>query len=176
MVYGIIKQSGGQIWVDSEPGRGATFTILLPRVEEAAEAPQPHAPAVPPPRGRETILLVEDERVVRALARDILLMSGYTVLEASHGKEALAVSERHKGPIDMMLTDVVMPNMNGRELYDRLAPLRPGLKVLYMSGYAESGIVRDGALEAGTAFIPKPFTVDALAAKVREVLDGSRNS
>ncbi len=171
MVYGIVKQSGGHIWVRSESGRGATFTILLPRVEGAAEEIPQQQAAAAPARGSETILLVEDEEVVRGLARDILEMNGYTVLEAAHGHDAIAVSKRHRGPIHLMLTDVVMPHMNGREVFERLVPFRPDLKVLYMSGYAESGIVHDGAIDPGTAFIPKPFTPEALSAKVREVLE-----
>jgi two-component system cell cycle sensor histidine kinase/response regulator CckA len=170
-VYGIVKQSGGHIWVYSEPGRGTTFKIYLPRVAQVAgpvESPPLPAPSA---HGRETILLVEDETAVRDLARDILQANGYTVLEAGHGSEALRICERHAGPIHLMLTDVVMPGMSGRQLADRLAPLQPTMTVLYMSGYTNNAIVHRGVLDAHTAFLQKPFTPDALARKVREVLD-----
>jgi DNA-binding response OmpR family regulator len=164
------------IEVESAPGRGATFRILLPQidfpVEHAGAAIAESAAA----GGSETILLVEDEDMVRALAKDILTMNGYKVLEAAHGNAALDLSRVYDGPIALMLTDVVMPSMNGHELYERLAPLRPGMKVLYMSGYAESGIVHDGAIDPGTAFIAKPFSPDALAARVRQILDRVGNN
>jgi PAS domain S-box-containing protein len=184
-VYGTVRQSGGHISVASEPGRGSTFTVYLPRVAAAAPVPAPApppAPAGPAPRspaeavltpGRgETILLVEDAQRVRAVVREILEMSGYVVLEARHGAEALEISNRHPGAIHLLVTDVVMPQMSGRELAQRLATLRPDLKVLYMSGYTDDAIVRHGVLAAGIAFLSKPFTPDALALKVREVLDG----
>jgi len=173
MVYGIVKQSGGQIDVSSTPSRGTTFTVLLPRVEGVVEADQARHAEAKVAGGSETILLVEDEAMVRALARDVLKMNGYRVIEAAHGLEALAISQKHRGPIHLMLTDVVMPHMNGRELHEKLAPLRPGLRVLYMSGYAEAGIVHDGVVDPGTSFIPKPFTPETLAARVREVLDAA---
>jgi PAS domain S-box-containing protein len=252
-VYGIVNQSGGHVWVESEPGRGTTFRVYLPRIEAAAEAsvaPSPARPeiagstpirrredvvaaqsqwedtpvaavpapaaapaaapaparrredlAAPPPveipvaasarasvevpvpeivddgpktaRG-ETILLVEDAQRVRAVVREILEMNGYSVLEARHGAEAIEISSRHQGPIHLMVTDVVMPQMSGRELAQRLAPLRPDMRVLYMSGYTDDAIVRHGVLGAGMAFLSKPFTPDALAVKVREVLDTAR--
>jgi signal transduction histidine kinase/ActR/RegA family two-component response regulator len=176
MVYGIVQQSGGQIKVDSAPGQGATFRIFLPRVAGAAENERARTAIAAPDGGGETVLLVEDEPMVRALVRDVLKMYGYTVLEAAHGEDAISLCRKHTGPIDLMLTDVVMPHMNGRELHDRLAPLRPDLKVLYMSGYAEGGIVHDGIIDPGTAFIPKPFTPEDLATKIRAVLDAAGNN
>ncbi len=182
-VYGIVKQSGGHIAVESEVGRGSTFRIYLPRVAapppaEPRRAPEPatargSAPgeSLAPGRG-ETILLVEDAQRVRAVVREILEMTGYTVLEARHGAEAVEVATRHAGPIHLLVTDVVMPQMSGRELAQRLATLRPDLKVLYMSGYTDDAIVRHGVLASGIAFLSKPFTPDALALKVRELLDG----
>ena len=170
-VYGIVKQSEGYILVESVPGLGTTFTIYLPRVEEdAAPVPASPAPAVLP-RGTETILLVEDDPELRALALDILRGSGYTVLEARQGNEALLVLERHAGPIHLLVTDVVMPQMGGRALAERLASLRPEMKVLYMSGYSEAAITQHGVLDPGTAFMAKPFTADELTRKIREVLD-----
>ena len=170
-VYGIVKQSGGHNWVYSEPGRGTTFKTYLPRVAQVAgSAESPPLPASPA-QGHETILLVEDEAAVRDLARDVLQANGYTVLEARHGSEALRICERHSGPIHLMLTDVVMPGMSGRQLADRVAPLQPNMTMLYMSGYTSNAIVHRGVLDAGTAFLQKPFTPDALARRVREVLN-----
>jgi CheY-like chemotaxis protein len=147
-------------------------------VERAAAAEPPVArpgaspEAVLAPGRGETILLVEDAQRVRAVVREILEMSGYVVLEARHGAEALEISNRHAGPIHLLVTDVVMPQMSGRELAQRLATLRPEMKVLYMSGYTDDAIVRHGVLASGIAFLSKPFTPNALALKVREVLDG----
>jgi len=170
-VYGIVKQSGGNIWVYSEVGRGTTFKIYLPRVFEAPDV-QPPAPApTGMPRGQETILLVEDDETVRHLARDILTAQGYNVLEATHGGEALLLAGRCQGPIHLLLTDVVMPHMSGRALADRLATTHPETKVLYMSGYTENAVVHHGVLDGETVYIQKPFTVEGLARKVREVLD-----
>jgi CheY-like chemotaxis protein len=167
-VYGIVKQSGGFIWVYSEPGRGTTFKIYLPRVGERAE------PLTPPPggavvRGTETILLVEDEGALRALLREILEGFGYTVLEAAHGVDALRVARDHAGTIHLLLSDIVMPQMTGRDLADRLATERPGLRVLFMSGYA-AGAVPSHEVPAGAAYIEKPFTADALAGAIRSRL------
>jgi len=173
-VYGIVKQSGGNIWVYSEPGRGTTFKIYLPRVEEAAEPVEPAKALAGPPRGLETVLVVEDDEALRELAREILQSHGYTVLEARHGGEALPIGERHAGPIHLLVTDVVMPWMSGRELARRLMPAHPEMKVLYVSGYTENAVVHNGVLDPDTAFLQKPFTPDALARKVREVLDAPR--
>jgi PAS domain S-box-containing protein len=169
-VYGIVKQSGGNIWVYSELGHGTTFKVYLRRVDEAEEQPL-HAIHSGMLQGTETVLLVEDEEMVRKLARQILETCGYKVLEAPHGGAALLVCECHDGPIHLMLTDVVMPEMSGRELMQRLSPLRPEMQVLFMSGYTEHAVVYHGVLEAETHFIQKPFTPEALARKVREVLD-----
>ena len=170
-VFGIVKQSEGYVWVYSEVGRGTTFKIYLPRVEAAVETVEPSGETARPARGSETILLVEDDHAVRTLIRSTLQAHGYTVLEASQGKEALLLSGQHKGLIHMMVTDTVMPGMSGRELAERLKPLRPNMKALFMSGYTDKAIVHHGELDPDTAFLQKPFTPDALARKVREVLD-----
>jgi two-component system, cell cycle sensor histidine kinase and response regulator CckA len=169
-VYGIVKQSGGYIWVYSEPGWGTTFKIYLPRIGDAAESPEPVHPATQP-RGSETILLVEDEDGVRELTREILAMNGYTVIAARHGAEALEVCQQYSGEIALILTDVVMPQMSGHALMERIKPVRPSLKVLYMSGYTDKAVVRHGMLAGDVAFLQKPFTPDTLARKVREALD-----
>ncbi len=171
-VYGIVKQSGGYVWVYSEPGIGTTFKIYLPRIDAAAERlpAQQLRPEVY--RGTETILLVEDEEGVRSLIRQVLSRHGYTVLESAHGGEALLLCERHLGRIDLLLTDVVLSQMSGRELAERLSPLRHEMKVLYMSGYTDEAIIHHGVLTPGSAFVQKPFTTEALTRKVRQVLDG----
>jgi signal transduction histidine kinase len=170
-VYGIVKQSGGYVQVNSEPNQGTTFRIYLPRLTDMAISVDRSARPVMTAAGRETILLVEDEEGVRELARDILRANGYTVLEARNGNEALLISERHQGPLDLLLTDVVMPRMSGCELAERLGPLRSDLSVLYMSGYTDDAVIRHGAFGSGTAFLQKPFTPAALAQRVRETLD-----
>jgi len=169
-VYGIVKQSGGYVWAFSEPGQGASFKIYLPPVDEAVAAAE-HKADVGPLNGTETILLVEDEPVVRALARDILQMRGYTILEALDVNDARRICETHPDPIHLMLTDVVMPQMSGRALADSLTGFRPSMRVLYMSGYTDDAIVQHGVLNPGTPFLQKPFTPGNLARKVREVLD-----
>jgi len=170
-VYGIVKQSGGNIWAYSELGRGTTFKVYLPWAEEAVETYKPKPVPAAPPGGSETILLVEDEEAVRTMVSKILQNKGYTVLEAHHGNEALRVSQRHRGPIHLVVTDVVMPQMSGRELAERLKRVYPKIRVLFMSGYPDRAIVHHGVLGAGTAFLQKPFALNALEWKVRELLD-----
>jgi len=171
MVYGIVKQSGGNIWVYSEPGQGTTFKIYLSQIEDPLDGAHESSTLAAPCRGRGTVLVVEDEDGVRNLVRDILQTAGYTVLEARHGAEALDVSERHVGPIHLLLTDVVMPEMSGRELAQRLAILRPATKVLFMSGYTANAVVHHGVLDPDTDFLQKPITAAVLTRKVRQILD-----
>jgi PAS domain S-box-containing protein len=169
-VFGIIQQSGGTVWVYSEPGHGTTFKIYMPVAKDTAAETAAPAP-VARPRGSETILLVEDEPGVRAIARGILSRAGYKVLEAADGAAALRLFESTKEPIHLVLTDVVMPGMSGRELVEELAKRKPELKVLYMSGYTDDTVVHHGVLDRGIAFLQKPIMPDALGKKVREVLD-----
>ncbi|HEY3618127.1 MAG TPA: PAS domain S-box protein [Candidatus Sulfotelmatobacter sp.] len=168
-VYGIVKQSGGYVMVQSEEGRGTTFQIYLSRVEGAAE--KYTAPVTPTALGgTETVLLVEDEESVRQLVRETLAAKGYRVMEAQNGESGVAVAARHNGKIDLVITDVVMPGMGGRELVKQLAQTRPETKVLYLSGYTEDAIVSEGNIDSGAAFLQKPFTLQTLSRKVREVL------
>jgi PAS domain S-box-containing protein len=172
-VYGIIKQSGGNIWAYSEPGQGTTFKIYLPQVACTAGVPTHFdIEKATVAGGTETILLVEDEPQIREMAFEFLSENGYRVLVASNGIEALTILNEASGPLHLILTDVIMPQMNGRELTECVASLRPETKVLYMSGYTNDAVVRHGVLDSGTSFIQKPFSPDALGHKVREVLDG----
>ena len=169
-VYGIVKQSGGAVGVYSEPGLGTTFKIYLPRLDGTAEAEGP-PPSPATAAGTETVLLAEDEPAVRTLVRTVLQMHGYTVLEATDGPEALRLAGAHRGPIHLLITDVVMPGVSGRELAEQLTALRPEVRVLYASGYTDDAVVRHGVLEAQAVFLQKPFRPDDLVSKVRQVLD-----
>jgi two-component system, cell cycle sensor histidine kinase and response regulator CckA len=169
-VYGIVKQSGGNIWVYSELGRGTTFKVYLPRVDEGAQSYKPNADHDQVIQGTETILLVEDEEMLRKLARQTLTMYGYQVVDAANGESAISLCKEFEGTIDLVVTDVIMPGMSGREVSSRLLQLRPDMRVLFMSGYTDDAIVHQGVLDEGANFIQKPFSPDSLAMKVREIL------
>jgi two-component system cell cycle sensor histidine kinase/response regulator CckA len=169
-VQSIVQQSRGHIEVQSEPGQGTTFRVYLPCTERPAELPAAPTPGPSSLRGSETILLVEDDDQVREMNRAILQRQGYVVLDARQGEEALAVSESFPAAIHLLLTDVVMPRMSGRELAERLSKLRPGVRVLYLSGYAPDVIAHHGVLDPSVAFLAKPFLPEVLLRKVREVL------
>jgi CheY-like chemotaxis protein len=173
-VYGIVKQNNGYIQIDSELEHGTTFEVYLPRVE--ADEPTHHPEPEPVGRlgGSETVLIVEDEQLLRRAARRILSGHGYNVVEATHGDDALIVCERHEGEIHVMLTDLIMPGMGGRELASRVAVLRPAMKVVYMSGYTEDAIASRGDLPEDISFIQKPFSPDALLQKLRHVFDAAQ--
>jgi len=173
-VYGVVKQSGGYIWVNSELGKGSCFKVYLPEIDEPVSAPVRTAPMGESFRGTETVLLVEDADALRKLAFTLLEQNGYQVLAAASGLEALKMLEGKPHRIDLLLTDVIMPGINGRALAERLAPLQPGLKVLYMSGYTNSAIADHGILDPGTKLLHKPFSEEELIQKVRDVLDGDK--
>ena len=168
--YGIVRQSEGWVWVYSEPGKGTSFKVYLPRVDSRVPEKEETQPVRRPYQGTETVLLVEDQADVRGLAKEVLAGHGYLVLEAGNGAEALEAAARHPGPIHLLLTDVVMPGMNGGELSSQLVALRPETRVLFMSGYAENVIVHKGILKPDIAYLAKPLSPDELASKVRELL------
>jgi len=172
-VYGIVKQNGGFVWVYSEPGLGTTFKVYLPQVQSLSGELRTAKPSEESPVGCETVLLVEDEALVRQASRQFLVRSGYAVLEANDGEDALRVSRKHRGPIHLMVTDVVMPRMGGPRLAERLAEERPDMQVLFVSGYAENTVLQHGKIDVGTRFLQKPFSLKALARKVREILEAS---
>jgi two-component system cell cycle sensor histidine kinase/response regulator CckA len=169
-VFGAVKQNGGYIWVYSEPGRGTAFKIYFPRVEQVVPFPDPRGAAGPPPPASGTILLVEDQDPIRDLACEFLKRSGYTILEARDGIEALHIAEQHPGQIDLLLTDMMMPRMCGSELAVHLVRSRPQIKIIYMSGYAEYAKNNREVVAPESAMLQKPFALDTLACKVREVL------
>ena len=176
MVYGIVQQSGGYLQVDSKLGHGTTFRVFLPRTDRTLESQLPVPIPASTLRGSETILLVEDEGQVRVIINSVLRKHGYHILEAKNAGEALLVSEQHKGKIDLLLTDVVMPRVGGRMLAERLVRLRPEMKVLYVSGYTDDTVVHHGVSHAGVAFLQKPIMPEALLGKVRQVLDAPQPS
>jgi CheY-like chemotaxis protein len=175
-VYGIVKQSNGYIGVDSVPGKGTSFQIYLPRHEGQPAVEESKSDSIDKLRGSETILLVEDSQPLRKLANTYLESCGFRVLSAESGEDALKVATRFGGLFDLLLTDVVMPGMNGRALAEHLLPRQPGMSVLYMSGYTDSFIAGHGVLDPGTHLLHKPFTEEVLIRKVREVLDAGKKS
>jgi PAS domain S-box-containing protein len=175
-VYGVVKQSGGFIWVYSEVGHGTTFKIYLPKVMAAVDAPVAEKQPAAALSGSETILFVEDEQNVRELVRDYLKHSGYNIIEASDGTEALEIAASYQGPIHLLITDVVMPRLSGREVATQMADQRPAMKVLYVSGYTDDTVFRHGVLEGGMEFLQKPFNMTSLAKKIREVLKSQPTS
>lgn len=175
--YGIVKQSGGHISVYSEPGRGTTFKIYLPQVQESARPPVQRIASMELPRGTETILLVEDDPALREMSSTLLRRLGYTVWVAANGVEALTLKQqRNVGHIDLLFTDVVMPQMSGKELADRMEALYPHMRILFTSAYTENAILHQGMLNKGVALLQKPFTPSALANKLREVLGRAKTT
>jgi CheY-like chemotaxis protein len=172
-VYGIVKQSGGYIWVYSEPGQGTSFKIYFPRVDQPAESLAPEKRPTGLKRGTETILLVEDEAQLRELMTSVLEQCGYKILAAANPDEGLALCRANHNNIQLLVTDVVMPGMNGRQLAEQIKLISPDTRVLFVSGYTSNAIVHYGVLDVGLWFLPKPYTIAALMAKVREVLDAS---
>jgi response regulator RpfG family c-di-GMP phosphodiesterase len=169
-VYGIVKQNNGFIWVYSEPGQGATFKVYLPKAKGDADSGEKQRFPVIELDGSETVLIVEDDEGLRKFTQEVLLRHGYRVLDAENGEEALKVGKAHEGPIHLMITDVVMPRMGSKEVVDRLQPLYPQMKVIYMSGYTDNAIIHHGVLAPGLNFLEKPFSPESLERKVREVL------
>jgi CheY-like chemotaxis protein len=172
-VYGIIKQSGGNIWVYSEPGQGTTFKIYLPLIQEDAPGTPQEAEYAPIKSGSETVLLVEDDEMVRNLATELLSEAGYMVLAANGCEEAIILSKDYSKVIHLLITDVVMPKFSGKEVAEQLLAIHPETKVLFMSGYTDEAIVHHGIVDSGIAFIQKPFSKQALTRKIREVLDST---
>jgi two-component system, cell cycle sensor histidine kinase and response regulator CckA len=172
--YGFVKQTGGYIWVDSEPGEGTTVTVAFPAVSDAEPARLARTDTTAPGGGAETVLLAEDEDIVRAVTAEILENAGYTVLPAANGRDAFELAAAYEGPIDVLLTDWIMPEMGGPEIAKRLRAVRPDLRVIFMSGYAESDAVLDQLERGDTAFLPKPFSAAELARMLRHVLEGTR--
>jgi len=170
-VYGVVKQSGGSICVYSEAGHGTSFKVFLPRVESAGDAATPFEPILPGLRGAETILLVEDQPEVRSVVEKILTRHGYSVVAADNGAEALHTATTYPGRIDLLISDAVMPGMSGRDVATRFLRTRPEARELYMSGYTDDSVVRQGIINHSAAFIQKPLTPARLLRKIREVLD-----
>jgi CheY-like chemotaxis protein len=171
MVYGIVKQSGGYIWVHTAIGKGSSFRVYLPRVFEHEQELASPFPASQKTAGKETILLVEDDPLVRGLALEILKSRGYSVLVAERPEAALEICRQHTGKIDLVLTDVIMPGINGREMADEIITMRPEVGVLFMSGYTDTVVMRNGNAGRVTSFLQKPFSPTVLGRKVREMLD-----
>jgi two-component system, cell cycle sensor histidine kinase and response regulator CckA len=174
-VYGVVKQSGGHVTVCSKIGQGTDFTIYLPQIESEPDPVPQQTPPSELPTGTETVLVVDDDENIRTLVSETLEECGYTVLRAQHGGEALLICQKHRGEIHLMLSDVVMPQIGGRVLAEKLVLLYPNIKMLFMSGYTDDILVRHIVLDANPLFLEKPFTMQALACKVREVLDSPSN-